>query len=339
MSLPISNGIADNWFNRCCAINTSVFNSFFITFKLIFHFDSLNWIAIELLIIIPIFFRLYGFGIQQKLTKFYNKARLQILNFLFYFSLITVISALLQFLMPRNPACLQWDGANLVPLRNDFGSPSIIIMLTTILFLMFLKADFTGWKIVIIVVGFFWFFTTTSSVLSGCSSIFQALLSVCFGSWIFFTFNFLPPIFVIISYVVIATLAFTYFIPEVVKAFKESLRGIPELHDAYKRYLLNISTMGIRSTVLLTIIIILFILNARSIDGFKWFEMQWYEGLLTRAKDDSIAIIPQVMKITEEDKFDKKITKDIIFSLIAFVAVLGLNSFFVATFNVPIYNV
>ncbi|EAY20910.1 hypothetical protein TVAG_437360 [Trichomonas vaginalis G3] len=318
----LTNGIGDDWFNKCCESYT-VFKAFYASFKMIFHFDSLNWIAIELLIIMPIFFRLYGFGIQQNLTRFYNKSRLQILNFLFFFSFITVFSILLQYLMPRSPACLIWDGNDLNPSRPDNGSPSVIIMLTTILFLMFLRADFKGWILVIIFAGFFFIMTTISSILSGSSSIFQALLSVCFGCWVFYVFNFLPPVFVPIVYLLISIAVVTIFGPEVVR---------------YNKAASYLAKSGIRSTFLLTVTVILYILNAKSIDGFKWFQIQWYDGLLTSSKDDSVAIIPTVLRVTDEDRFGRKLNKDIIYSVIAFVAVLIFNSIFVHFLDYRFYQ-
>lgn len=320
----ISNGIGDDWFNRCYATSTGFFQTFYSSLQFIFHFDSLNWVVIELLFITPIFFRLYGFGVQQKLTKFYNQARIQLITFLFYFSFITVLSCILQYLLPRSPACLKWDGLNLSPLRSDYSSPSVIIMLTAILFLMFFTPSQQRWSIITVTVFLFFLLATISSILCGCNSIYQALCSLCIGFWAFFIFNFLPLIFIPIFSAAIAIFALFLFIPVLFKG-----------GDASD---ISCATTGMRAFFLLIVTMFLFFEYVYSIDHFDWFEIKWRGVKITPSQEDSVAIIPGVLKVTEEDRFGRKLKRDIISSAVAFIIVLCCNCMSVLLLKYTFYD-
>ena len=325
MSEITSNGIGDGWFDMCCAVPTTVFQTFFSSFQFIFHFDSLNWVVIELLIIMPIFFRLYGFGIQQKLTKFYNKARFQLITFLFYFSFITVFSCVLQYLLPRSPACQKWNGLDLEPLRTDYGSPSVIIMLSAILFLMFFTYSDNHWTAINICFLIFLLVITISAVLSGTNSIFQAFASLCIGFWFFFLFNFLPLIFLPASTLIIGIVALALFLPVI-------------WGENYTSAELSCATNGVRAVLLLIVTCILFIEYAYSIDNFQWFQIKWRGVTITNGNEDSVAVIPGVLKFTDEDRFGKKLIKDIIWSIILFFVVLICNCLSVSLLKYNFYD-
>lgn len=304
----ISNGISDYWYDSCYATKVNIFQTFYSSFQILFHFDSLNWVAIELLILVPIFFRLYGFGIQQKLTKFYNKTRLQLIYFLFYFSFVTLLCSILHIIFPREPACLTWNGKDIEPLRYDYESPSAIVMFSVILFLMFVSADFTEWLGATIIAGFFFLGTALSAILSGAQSISQVIISMAFGAWVFYLFNFLPPVCIPIFIVLIIVIGLSLLIP------------VLRLTDA-NRYAVADAATGIRAALLLIITLALYIQFALTSGSFNWFEVKWRGVTMLESNEDSMAVIPGILRVTE-DQFGKRLNRDIIYSLVAFVLVL-----------------
>jgi len=322
----LTNGISDEWYNACHASSYSIFQTIYSSFSLLFHFDSLNWVVLELLILLPVFFRLYGFGIQQKLTKFYNKVRLQLITFLFYFSFTTVLSCIIHFLLPQNAACAKWDGVSLTPFRSDFMSPSSLLILVTLFFLMFFDSEFGYGLIVSSLFGIFFIGATVSSILCGSASILQATISISIGAWFYFMFSFLPlicmPIFIAGAFLISLYL----FVPILVS---------PNSSDYFLRYC---ALPGVRASILLLFSMFLIIQFASSYDDFKWTKLNW-EGLKTYGShEDSVAMIPGIIRIFDEDVFGKRLLRDIIFSSIAFIAVLMSNVASNQLFNYRIYD-
>ena len=322
----LSNGIGDEWYNKCLASSNPLFKIIYSSFSILFHFDSLNWIVLELLILLPVFFRLYGFGIQQKLTKFYNKVRLQLIKFLFYFSLSSVLSCILHFLIPRPPSCVKWDGIKFSPFESEFTSPSSLIILIIIFFLMFLHSDFVyGFKITFLF-GFFFISATISSILSGSSSINQTIFSIAIGSWVYFLCSFLPLISIPIIILFISILSFYFFLPILFSI------------NPSEYFLRQCALPGIRASLLLLISVFLFFQYAHSFNDFKWTQLNWNALQIFGSNEDSVAIIPGILRITEEDSFGKKLNQDIIASTIAFIAVLISNIISQQLFNYKIYD-
>ena len=140
----LTNGFADNWLDRCYRIGDSFFYPAYASLLLMLHFDALNWVVLELLLVLPLFFRLYGFGVQQKLGRFYNTARNQLIIFLIEFGVVTVICSSLQITLPQSGACMVWDGIEYSRYRNSGVSPSSTIAL---LVLLTLKMGLLGKKL------------------------------------------------------------------------------------------------------------------------------------------------------------------------------------------------
>jgi hypothetical protein len=192
----ITSGISDAWFDCCHTLSLDAFHLVFTAFHVLFHFNSLNFILVELLLLLPVFFRLYGFGVQQKLTRFYSETRSQILRFMYLFALSTVLCSSLQLLLQQTPACVQWDGRHYAPLRSTYASPNLDIVVIAILGCILVAVTLSVLSVASVVAAVFFVGVFVSAVLSGTATINQALLSSAIGAWMFFAFRFLPPLFV-----------------------------------------------------------------------------------------------------------------------------------------------
>lgn len=324
----ITNGVSDNWFDSCHATASNFFRPIYSSFQLLFHFDSMNWIILELLLLLPVFFRLYGFGVQQKLSKFYTEARSQLIHFMFLFSLASVICPILQLFLPRSAGCITWDGLNYTPLRNgNYQSPSYDIVLITILLFLLISVEIGTWYIASTIAVFFFIAILLSSILSGSQTVSQALFSVAVASWLFFSFRFLPPIARPIAGITVFLFGFVYFIIEIVKLGRDDI-----LVQAC-------AVPGIRGCLLMVVNMALFFRYVFSQDNYNWFALSWHQSGESSSGSNIRAIIPGVIMVGSGDMFGKRLIKDIIDSSVAFIVVLICNEFVAKFFQYRLFSV
>jgi hypothetical protein len=319
-----TSGISDSWFDSCLAVDSTVFSSIFSAFQLLFHFDSLNFILVELLLLLPVFFRLYGFGVQQKLTKFYDETRSQLIRFMYLFGLSTVLCSTLQLLLRQSPACISWDGVNYLPLHTKYASPNLDIAVIAILMCILISVTLGIGSLASIVAFLFFAGVFVAAILSGTATVNQALLSSSLGAWLFFTFRFLPPIFVPACAALVSVPSLAYAIVFIVEEGKESEIVAASVVPA------------IRGCLLLIVNIALYLRFVRVQEDFQWTRVVWDRGDVSSS--GSGAVIPDVVTGTG-DSFGKKLTRDIFDSGIAFIAVLACNQFVAQYFNYELYNV
>ncbi|OHS93314.1 hypothetical protein TRFO_11947 [Tritrichomonas foetus] len=322
----ITNGINDNWFDGCHAIATKVFQPIFSSFQFIIHFDAMIWIVAELLLLLPIFFRLYGFGVQQKLARFYNTARYQLIHFLYLFSLSAVLCSLLQLCLPQPPACVTWDGLNYHPLRNNYLSPSFTIVLITILSSFLFSVTIGVWNISRVVATIFFISITLSAIFSGTATVNQALLSIALGFWLFTTYSFLPPIFIPAGAAIVVIFSMTIFLMRIIQ--KGRFETMVQL----------CVVPGIRGCILLIIVCYLYFKFSRTQDSFDWFAVHWGKTGDSSSSSAGDAVVPEVVNVGSGDVFGQRLKMDIIDSAIAFVAVLSINEFVTEYFKYEMFS-
>jgi hypothetical protein len=321
-----TSGLSDAWFDRCQAVGSEAFHLIFSAFQLLFHFDTLNFILGELLLLLPVFFRLYGFGVQQKLTRFYNETRAQLLRFMYLFAISTVLCSILQLLLCQTPACMTWDGINYSPLRLTYSSPNLDIVVITILACILITVTIKVLSVASVVAGLFFIGVFVSAVLSGNVTIDQALLSSGIGSWLFFTFRFLPPLFVPLAAVVLAVPSLGYY----------AMWILEEGNDAV---VVSASVVpGIRGCLLLAVNVFLYFRFVRRQENFKWRGVNWDRGRASSSDSSVVAVIPDVIP-SGGDMFGTRLKWDIIDGIIAFVFVLACNQFVAQYFSYPLFSV
>ena len=313
----ITNGISDGWFDSCHTVAAKVFQPIFSSFQFLFHFDGLLWIVIELLLLLPVFFRLYGFGVQQKLARFYNSTRYQLILFLYLFSASAALCSAIQICLPQPPACVTWDGLNYLPLRNNYLSPSFTIVLVTILVSFLFTVAIGIWYISLVVAIIFFVAIFLSAILSGSATINQALMSVAIGFWLFFIYRFMPPIFIPLAGAVIFIFSMSTFIFRIVEKGKD------------ESFVQLCVVPGIRGCICLLIGCILYILHVKigNQDNFNWFAFNWDKRNSNSSSSTGNAVIPDVVNTGSGDIFGKRLKIDILVGFISFVVVLGFNIF------------
>lgn len=327
MDKIVTNGMSDNWFDACLSYQNEFFSPIYSSFQFLFHFDGLVCIITELLVLLPAFFRFYGFGIQQKLARFYNNARYQLIIFLYLFSLSVVICSDLQIVLLQPPACATWDGLNYQPFVEKYQSPSFTIVLTTI-FICFLFSlplfISTIWYLFSALLIFFYIFLLLSSILSGSATINQAIFGVSLGCWLFFTHRFFPPILVpIISF----TASFMSLIFLIIKVCQFGVDNT----------FVTLSVVpGIRGCCLLVLCGFLFLRLVKSGLGFSIFTVQWSRRVLN---DESSceAVVPTVIG-GHGDVFGNRLKYDIRDGIIAFVSVLIINEIISEVFHYELFQ-
>ena len=325
----ITNGICYNWFDGCLACKPSIFQPIFSSYQFIFHFDGLLCIITELLVLLPTFFRFYGFGVQQKLAKFYNNSRYQLIIFLFLFSLSAVLCSDFQIFLPQPPACVTWDGLNYEPIRPNYLSPSLtIVLITIIICFIFTISIFTSaiWLIYIVILTFIYLFAIISAILSGTQTINQVLLSMALGFWLFYLYRFLPPIFIPVSSTLFLVCSMILFIYEIIdKGRKDDFVKLTVVH-------------GLRGCILLIFSIYLLIRHSKSNSNFNWFKISWSKGYNPDGTTIGGAVVPSVVDVGTGDLFGNRLKKDMIDSFLLFVAVLLINEFVSEFFDYAMFS-
>lgn len=331
----LTNGISDGFFDSCQARSANVFQPLFASFRLLFNFDPLNWILVELLLLLPIFFRLYGFGIQQKLTRFYNTMRNHLIHIMYLFGISTVTCSGLQLLFQSRPACVVWDGVNYKDFVDLYVAPSLdlvvitilVCILSTVLFRMWHSSRATLFQVIFYaIVVLMYIIVFASTFLSGTITINQAIFSVALGVWLFFLFQFLPPVFVPVLSLVLLCISMVFFIIKV--------RSSGRFSDSVRLCVVP----GIRGCLVLAVHMGLYLRYVWEQDSFNWFRASWME----ETGDDSSeikAVIPGVVMVQNADVFGNRLKRDIRDSAIAFVAVLACNMFVTRYFKFTLFNV
>ena len=322
-----TNGISDSWQSSCQLHFSFFFQPIYSSFQLLFHFDSLNWVLLELLIILPLFFRLYGFGIQQKLSKFYGEVRNQLLNFMYLFATSVVVCSILQLLLPQPPVCATWDGVNYLPLRKLYMTPSTDIVVLSMLSCIFAFAQISIWRKASIAMAGFFVFLFLSAIFSGSSTVCQAIFSASIGIWLFFTFRFLPHISMPIFAGLLIICGGTYF-------------GIYIGKNGVDNDLVFSSAIpGLRGCLQLAVNLCLYLRFALRNDDFNWFEVKWGNRNDSDSTSEGGAVIPNVLTGGESDAFGKVLRTDVFDSVIAFLVVLACNGIVVYQFDYSLFYV
>ena len=327
MTLIIRNGISDSWLCKCSVGAREVFGPFYSSFSLLFNFDAVNWFVFELLLLLPIFFRLYGFGLQYKLTNFYNETRRQLIQFQFLFGLSATLCTILQIYIPQAPACVEWDGLNYTPLCSNYVSPSIPIVLVTIL--LFTISSIKSNKRIFTIIGssIILIFLIISSILSGTTSISQAILSFVVGTFFISIYRFLPPIFVPFSSIISIILGLVVFIIDLKKIDLESSQAQ------------NSDIPGICSCYLLCTNLYLFFRFVSYQNNYGWFTTHWVKVDASSSGSLATAVIPGVVDTKNVDEFGQRLSRDIIDGAICFLALLIFNGIISKLFEYTFFNV
>lgn len=314
------NAVSDHWFDQCFDISNNLMASVSNAFDRLFQYDCIVTVGFQILIIFPVLFKIYGFGVQQRLRKFYDTSRGLFISFLFLCSFSMAICTLIHLWIQQPMPCLIWDGRTLSPGNNSSRSPNeeliiILILARAIWSLKFGHSFFRKLTCITIVL-----LDYTAALLSGVSSISQIILSVSIGFWIMCLYELLPPIGIPISCVLGILAMVTVFSLNYPRYGFQSDLICKSLHYC------------IKSTIVLAISCLLQLRFGFSRDSFDWFAVGWGPRWKTNDSDSSDdVIIPSMVREAPVSDFGKVLKFDLIDSLIAFILfLLGNTGLYIA---------
>ncbi|EAY02890.1 hypothetical protein TVAG_168920 [Trichomonas vaginalis G3] len=305
------NGVSDSLFDCCLQNDNKIVQAISLAFDRMFQFDCVLTVDYLILIIFPILFKIYGFGVQQRLRNFYDTARLIFIEFIFLCSFSVSLTTIIHLFIKQPMACVTWDGRTIAPAFNGSRSPNheIIIIMILGLGVWFLKVGYDKVRklITIVVIAV----ECVSTVFAGCASISQALISVAFGFWVVFLFKFIPPIGIPILGVFTIIISITLFI------------------FTYKHYIWNALMLRqsmhlcVRGFISLVISICLELRFGFGREDFDWMKISWGSHWSNQStEDDDEVVIPSMIKENIRDDFGKLLKNDLIDSVIAFIVFL-----------------
>lgn len=310
-NVVLMNGVADNLFDCCLAKNNKLVQAVSLAFDRMFQIDCVLTVDYLILIIFPILFKIYGFGVQQRLRNFYDSSRLIFIEFIFLCSFSVSITSIMHLFIKQPMACISWNGHSIEPALKSTRTPNpeIIIILILGLGVWFLKVGYDTIRklITFIIIAV----EIVSTVLAGCASISQALISVIFGFWVVFLFKFIPPIGIPVLG------AFTLILSIMILIFsnKKVIFGSPLMSQS--------TNMLIRSLISLLTSIILELRFGMGREDFDWKKISWGARWSNRdLGDDDEVVIPSMIKENIRDDFGKLLRNDLIDSVISFIIFL-----------------
>lgn len=275
-------GISDGWFDACLYRGSMFSDAVCETFRRICHFDTLFTVSLEAMIILSVLFRIYGFGLQQKLRDFYNNLRFLFLKFAIILSLGAAVTAACHLTLKQQPACVQWANAGIMSIANTWRTPDNDLLVVIIICSTMAKAKIANIWIrssaaVLLILTY-----SVCSVCSGYAAISQVLITWSIGAWLILFVGFIPPA------AVPGLQAFVILVDAI-------LFGVN--YRIYKWDYIMRSTMhlAVRGILTVAISMYLFIRYAMTRKHFQWLNVKW--GEKWRDHDDSSgddAIIPRM---------------------------------------------
>lgn len=309
------NANSDNWYDRCLKMDGRVLQAIAQAFNRIFQFDCIVTVVYLILIIFPILFKIYGFGVQQRLRNFYDSSRLVFIEFLFLCSFSVDLCTIIHLCIKQPMPCITWNGRDLDPFSHSSRTPSHELIITFILCIgvwsLKIGIPLVRRTICITIV----ILECVSNVLSGYASISQALISLAFGFWVTFLFNFLPPVGIpIIGFVALVSSC--------------CLFGVNFSKYSWETSLIKTSLhLCARGAISLFISCLLQLRFGFAREEFDWQKVSWGPGWGkgNEGSSDDV-VVPSMIKENARDDFGNVLKIDLIDSIVAFVLFLIGNA-------------
>lgn len=306
--------ISDNFFESCHISDEPWAISIAETYRRFFHYDILCVIICLVLIVIPILFKIYGFGVQTQLRNFYNKIRYGFIFTLTLLGLAAGVSSIIHLFIKQQPACLKWDTNRLFLTTNQWSMPSVDAIITVIIAdaLISLKTRYILLRIIIAVL--LVFLDGVVAVKTGMTSVIGAIASYSLGVWIISYNRFVPPICIAISEGVVI----------IANAILVGISGADfGISFAMTKEANFLSLRGIFVMVISELLFVRFKLTR---EDFTWFGSGWTDPLTCEESDSgNLAEIPKMDSGNVVSDFGAVLNGDLIDSVISFVVFLFGN--------------
>ena len=321
--------IADDWWDACHIVkDNQMVNAIAETYRRTIHFDSIATIFCILLIVLPMLFKIYGFGIQTQLKSFYNKLYSGFNFYQVLLGLITEVIALLHLFVNQQPACVRWYRNQIQFNLGGLRSPNLDLAMMVLLAeaLISYHTKFAILRIIIAIT--FVVLDAVTKILIGATNVSGAVETIALALWIIYFSKFVPPI-VITSLSFLITLFLIIAICVSCSTFNQGI-GFSTLKDSY--------FIALRGIFLAVISQVQYIHYAFSRSDFRWLSSNWTEEFRFRESDSDggDAEIPRGMANTETKSVDfgKVLDRDLILGSICFICFL-FGNWAIAVFPEP----
>ncbi|EAY22215.1 hypothetical protein TVAG_093890 [Trichomonas vaginalis G3] len=306
--------ISDKWYDVCHTKARGGMIGITETYRRTIHYDAIVTIIAIILIILPMLFKIYGFGLQTQLRNFYNRL---VLNFCFYENLIglgALVCSIFHIYINQQPACLRWDKNKTYFLRGQFRSPSPDLVTMTILASAIIsytpKFKIARYSIatIILVLDIF------AQIYGGLSSYAGAVSSVALEFWVICFSKFVPPCTFTAFNIVVIILALSAVIYSSIK-FEYDADNNRDSHY-----------LAIRGMLAAIMAQVFYVNYGLSREDFNWMGSDWTEEL-EENDSDSGAEIPKMDTGAKTVDFGKVLNGDLYCGCIDFIIFLSGNIF------------
>jgi len=309
--------ISDNYYDSCLYDPGNSYFAIAESFRRFLHFDCIVTLILQLLIILSVLFKIYGFGMQQPLRIFYNKVRFGLIKMLSLFSFAAGFCAICNLWFDIQPACLKWDQTQIYTFSRSWRTPNIDNIVTLILSLSFFSMKmnwFTG-----ILVSMFIIVDCFSSLKIGAVTINGLIITEFLGVWIFCLFEFLPTIAIPLLNLIIIICNIVLFVPK------------SGLYQAKINTAMDSLHLALRGPFVIIISQILLLGHAKNQDDFDWFDSDGF-SLSNQDSDDIFkAEIPRMQTKIRTHDFGEILKRDLYYSSIGFLAFL-IGNYYIGYF-------
>lgn len=307
----IFNGISDSWTDRCYYVDSTFIDAVASAFNHLFRYDCFFFIEFLTLIIFPIFFKIYGSGLQQRLRLFYDHSRLIFINLAILCCLTLSISTIMHLLVHQSPPCAIWDGKNIIPFRSSSKTPHESLILIFLIFEFSLTIDIELKLFFIISSSLFTFLYILILLLSGNTSFSQILISIFVATWIFALHKFNPPIVKVFLSFTMAIITLIFFAITYSKLNWLNVFNHEAFHNSFR------ASFGLIASNLL------FIHFSKQRKHFNWLKTNWVlnKHLWVNGESND-AIIPSTSSESQKDDFGNLLTYDLIGGIFGFILYL-----------------
>lgn len=310
----ILNGQSDSWVNSCLYTDNKIIQSISNGVSRLIQFDSLFLVGFLSLIMFPVLFSIYSFGLQQKLRTYYNSLRNSMIRFFFIFAFSFASSTIFHLLIQQPTPCVYWERSTGVsPLKfQSYSSKSpneniiIILVISTLLWEIQINIQLMLRLFAMMLLILFCFV----EVIMGYSSVIQVIISLFWGFWIVSFFKLVPPIVYPISGGLVGFVLFVLFGIR----FKQFGWDAPMMKESL--------TLSLRSSLMLLIYSAYIIHFGLSRKDFSWFKIDMSSSRMANPNDFFNALVPQMSTNEQQTDFGHLLNVDIIITFIGFILYL-----------------
>ena len=176
--------IDDDWWNVCRADDIPFFTALAETFRRTIHYDTVSTVLCIILLVLPMLFKIYGFGVQTQLRAFYNRLYSNFNSYQIIFGLGAELISLFHIFINQQPACIKWDKTSFSFSVSNPRVPNLDLFIVCILAEALIIYRMKMLPMRILVGLLIIIMCSVSMMLIGAFSISGAITTISFSFWV-----------------------------------------------------------------------------------------------------------------------------------------------------------